>query len=59
VFALGADLINLRADTALRQGINTPRAYTGPIRNKTHTGLDDGTYKALWDEVNPNDPLKI
>lgn len=51
--------INLRADTALNQGINTPRAYTGPIRNKANIGMDNGAYKELWDEANPNDPLEI
>ncbi len=51
--------INLRADVALRQGINTPRAYTGHIRNKANIGLDNGAYKALWDEANPDDPLEI
>lgn len=51
--------INLRTDVALRQGINTPRAYSGPIRNKANIGMDNGAYKELWDEANPNDPLEI
>ncbi len=51
--------IYLRPDTRLRRNINMPHAYTGPIRNKGNIGLDNETYKALWDLAHPDDPLEI
>ncbi len=51
--------INLRLDASLRQNINAPRTYTGFIRNKANIGLDDASYKALWDKANPDDPLEL
>jgi hypothetical protein len=51
--------IHLRADTALKKGINAPDAYSGTVLNKDHIGLDDAGYKALWDEDHPDDPLEI
>jgi nucleoid DNA-binding protein len=51
--------INLRADTALRNGINAPGAYSGQVRNKDRVGLDDAGYKELWDADHPDDPLEV
>jgi hypothetical protein len=51
--------INLRPDTALRQGINLPRAYSGQIRNRVNIGLDNAGYKELWDTAHPDDPLEV
>jgi nucleoid DNA-binding protein len=55
----GAFKINLRADTALRNGINAPGAYSGQVRNKDRVGLDDAGYKELWDADHPDDPLEV
>jgi nucleoid DNA-binding protein len=55
----GTYRVNLRSDTALRRGLNTPAAYTGQIRNKANIGLDNAGYKELWDEAYPDDPLEI
>jgi len=51
--------INLRADMALKNGINTTNAYTGDITNKNRIGLDNAGYKELWDADHPDDPLEI
>lgn len=55
----GTFKINLRADNALKQGINTPAAYIGKVQNKQRIGLDDISYKKLWDAEHPEDPLMI
>lgn len=51
--------INLRADAALKNGINAPGAYKGTVQNKGHIGLDDAGYKELWDAEHADDPLEI
>jgi nucleoid DNA-binding protein len=51
--------INLRADVALKNGINAPGAYSGQVRNRDRIGLDNAGYKALWDADHPDDPLDV
>ena len=51
--------INLRADAALRKGINAPDGYTGGMRHKNRIGLDNDGYKELWDADHPDDPLEF
>ena len=51
--------INLRTDSALKNGINAPGAYSGEIINKANVGLDNAAYKEKWDADNPDDPLEI
>ncbi len=51
--------INFRADTALRNGINAPGAYSGQVRNKNRISLDNAGYKELWDADHPDDPLDV
>lgn len=51
--------VNLRADSELKNGLNTPNAYKGRINNKKHIGLANADYKALWDAEHPGDPLEI
>lgn len=51
--------VNFRADMALKNGINTPGAFSGQLRNKQNVGLDNDGYKALWDAEHPDDPLEI
>jgi nucleoid DNA-binding protein len=51
--------INFRADMALKNGMNTPNAYSGTIRNKANSGIDNAALKALWDAEFPDDPLVI
>jgi hypothetical protein len=53
--------VNFRADTALRNGINAPGAFSGhrcapktAWAWTTHAG-----YKALWDADHPDDPLEV
>ncbi len=55
----GVIKINLRADVALRQEINSPRGYTGQINNKANIGMDNERYKTMWDLTHPDDPLEI
>jgi hypothetical protein len=55
----GVFKVNLRADAALKKGLNAPDAYTGVIENKDHIGMDNAEYKALWDADHPDDPLEI
>jgi hypothetical protein len=51
--------VNFRADMALKNGINTPGAFSGQLHNKQNVGLDNDGYKALWDAEHPDDPLEI
>lgn len=37
--------INLRADVALKNGINAPGAYSGQVYNRDRVGLDNAGYK--------------
>jgi nucleoid DNA-binding protein len=55
----GTFKVNFRADSALKNGLNAPGAYSGPVRNKDRVGLDNAGYKALWDADHPDDPLDI
>lgn len=55
----GAFRLNFRADPSLKRGLNLTGAYRGEIQNKGHTGLDNATYKALWDADHADDPLEI
>ena len=51
--------INLRADKDLRKGINADDAFYGEVINRANIGLDDETYKTLWDAEHPEDPLEV
>ena len=51
--------INLRADTALKNGLNAPGAYKGQIINRVNIGLDNAGYKQLWDDDHPDDLLEV
>ena len=51
--------INFRTAPLLRDRINSPNAYRGPIVNREHIGVDDATLKALWDAEHPDDPLTL
>ncbi|MBU1750473.1 MAG: hypothetical protein KKA73_22540 [Chloroflexi bacterium] len=55
----GAVKINLRVDTALKEGSNARDAYHGEIVNRERVGLSNEEYKALWDADHPDDPLEI
>lgn len=51
--------INFRADVELKNGMNTPNAYKGQIKNKANTAITNEALKALWDAAHPEDPLEI
>jgi hypothetical protein len=51
--------INVRIDSALRKGINAEDAFNGRIINRGNIGLDNETFKAMWDEAHPEDPLEL
>jgi len=55
----GVVKVNLRVDTALKDGCNARDAYHGAIVNRERMGLSDEEYKALWDAAHPDDPLEI
>ena len=55
----GAYSISFRADMALKNGINTPNAYEGVVKNSERIGLTKEQYKELWDSEHPEDPLEI
>jgi hypothetical protein len=55
----GKYCINLRVDKELKKGINAEDAFYGEVINHTHIGLDNETYKSLWDEEHPDNPLEI
>ena len=45
--------------TFLRDRINSPNAYRGPILNRENLDLDNEGFKALWDADHPDDPLDL
>lgn len=51
--------IGFRADTVLKNGINTPNAYQGDVKNRERIGWTKEQYKELWDTEHPEDPLEI
>lgn len=51
--------ISLRADTALKNGLNAPGAYGGGIANKARVGITNEKLKELWDADHPDDPLNV
>jgi len=55
----GVFKVNLRADPALKKGMNSPDRYNGPVTNRENIGLGKADYKALWDTAHPDDPLEI
>ncbi|MBN1221218.1 MAG: hypothetical protein JXM69_20005 [Anaerolineae bacterium] len=55
----GTIRINLRADSKLKKGVNAPDAYVGKMLNRSNIGLDNPTYKNLWDTEHPDDPLEL
>jgi hypothetical protein len=55
----GTIKINLRADSNLKKRVNAPDAYVGKILNKSNIGLDNLTYKDLWNTEHPDDPLEL
>jgi len=51
--------VNLRADTSLKNGLNSPGRYSGPIKNRGNIGTNKDQYKVLWDADHPADPLEV
>ncbi len=51
--------IGFRADMALKNGINSPAAYQGEVKNSERIGWTHQQYKELWDSEHPADPLEI
>lgn len=51
--------INVRIDNALRKSINADDAFNGRIINRGNVGLDNESFKAMWDEAHPDDPLEL
>lgn len=51
--------INVRIDNALRKGINADDAFNGRVINRGNIGLDNESFKAMWDEAYPEDPLEL
>jgi hypothetical protein len=51
--------INVRTDPELRKGINAQGAFNGRVLNRGNIGLDNAGFKALWDELHPDDPLEL
>ncbi|MBI5935113.1 MAG: hypothetical protein HY867_15540 [Chloroflexi bacterium] len=51
--------IGFRADMDLKNGINTPNAYQGEVKNSERIGWTHQQYKELWDSEHPEDPLEI
>lgn len=59
VDGVGSYNIGFRADVELKNGINTPGAYQGDVKNSEHIGWTKEQYKELWDSEHPQDPLEI
>jgi hypothetical protein len=51
--------VNLRADIALKNGLNAPGAYKGQVIHRSNIGLDNADYKQLWDADHPTDLLEV
>lgn len=55
----GVISVSLRADTALKNGLNAPGAFSGGIANKANIGVTNEKLKELWDADHPDDPLNV
>ena len=51
--------ISFRADTALKNGINTPNVFQDVVNNHFRVGWTHEQYKSAWDSDLPDDPLEI
>lgn len=52
----GAVDIDYRQSPALKNGLNTPGAFTGQIENKANIGKTADELVALWNATHPEDP---
>ncbi|MEW6028509.1 MAG: hypothetical protein AB1554_03390 [Chloroflexota bacterium] len=46
-----------RADSALKNGLNTPGAFTGNIFNRDNIGKTSEELVAMWNAAHPDDPV--
>ncbi len=53
----GAVDIDYRQSPALKNGLNTPGAFTGQIENKANIGKTADELVALWNATHPEDPV--
>lgn len=51
--------VKYQPDVRLRNGINSPGAYRGRVRNAGNIGITNEEYKVIWDADHPDDPLVL
>ena len=49
--------VSHRLDKAIRNGLNTPGAFSGKIENRANIGKSADDLVALWNEEHPADPV--
>jgi hypothetical protein len=48
--------VSHRLDTTIRNGLNTPGAFSGEVANRDNIGKTTDDLVALWNEAHPDDP---
>jgi hypothetical protein len=49
--------VSHRLDAAIKNGLNTPGAFSGEIENRDNIGKTTGDLVTLWNEAHPDDPV--